>query len=145
MSICTRSDYTKQRPKLHTGCALQHSHCTKSFVHLNQQSCRSRKGMHGMPTTCQCYKCMHYTPATPHSNLSMLQMHALRTRATLHSKIPTGALVTATVAAYLELLLALIIGELLGLPVLGFRGLLAFLFLCSWVLPDSSMHLCMTH
>ena len=70
---------------------------------------------------------MHYAPAT------------------LHSKNPTTALVTAIVAGYLELLLALIVGELLGLPVLGFRGLLAFLFLWSWVLPDSSMHLCMTH
>lgn len=55
-------------------------------------------------------------------------------------------LLTATAAAaYLELLLALVIGELLGLPVLGFRGLLALCLLWSWVLPDSSMHLCTTH
>ena len=57
-----------------------------------------------------------------------------------HSKHMIGTFETAT-AAYLELLLALVVGQLLGLPVLGLRGLVALLLVCSWVLPDSSVHL----
>ena len=42
---------------------------------------------------------------------------------------------------YLELLLALIIGKLLGFPVLRLSRFATLLLLCRRVLPDSSMHL----
>lgn len=43
---------------------------------------------------------------------------------------------------YLELLLALVVSELLGLPVFGLCRLLALLWLSCRVSSDGSMHLC---
>ena len=84
--------------------------------------------------------------ALPAHSLSLLTMHASHDKTSHTTQLNSSiAYSSCTAAAYLELLLALVIGELLGLPVLGFGGLLAFRLLCSWVLPDSCMHLCTAH